>query len=122
MNHILAAGYKVVNAETNDQVTVFANTERKIAVTKQDQRVVIYRVFGYYKNLTTDQETRLLRAINRINATLPYQVFLRDNLLYVSVNDWGSYEKDIFSNLVKMVEMIEGLVTKNPEINELATQ
>ena len=99
--------------------TVASNGANKIVLTRDKDRLAIWRVFTRKKGLTSLQEYDLLKIINKVNTDLTYQVQINETTMSIILYDFGSYDPKTFAKLVRMIEKADTIYDSYPDLLKL---
>ena len=119
LKQLSAMGYDFPRDLESSSFTVASNGTNKIVLTRDKDRLAIWRMFTRKKSLTSAQEYELLKIINKINTDLTYQVQISDGSMSMILYDFGSYDPKIFAKLVRMIEKADTIYETYPELLKL---
>ena len=114
-----AMGYDFPKDLEGSGFTVASNGANKIALTRDKDRLAIWRVFTRKKGLTSSQEYDLLKIINKVNTDLTYQVQISETTMSMVLYDFGSYDPKTFAKLVRMIEKADTIYDSYPDLLKL---
>ena len=114
-----AMGYDFPKDLESSGFTVASNGTNKIVLTRDKDRLAIWRVFTRKKGLTSLQEYDLLKIINKVNTDLTYQVQISETTMSMVLYDFGSYDPKTFAKLVRMIEKADTIYDSYPDLLKL---
>lgn len=114
-----AMGYELQDLEDSTLVTR-GDEDLTILINKDEIKTLYVRLFPRNKKVfAPNDELKFLQAINRLNFSAAYQVSFSDTSIACVVYQYGAYDPQIFSSLVRFVERCEIIFTAEPVLTEL---
>lgn len=119
LKQLVAMGYEIDKQLEDGKFTVASNGSNKILLSKNSDRIAIFRIFTREKELSDDEKITLYELVNKINTELSYQITLGDDYLAVVLYDYGSHNHKTFAKLVRLIEKSDSVFDSFPRLGEL---
>jgi len=113
-----AMGYDIDKTEKQPTLIFGSNGSNKILLTKNSERVVIFRNFTR-KKLTQKDEFDLLQIVNNLNVETSYQVSLQNKSIIFALYFFGNYDPKVFAKLVRLIETCDSNWNNYPNLLKL---
>jgi hypothetical protein len=113
-----AMGYEVKRSD-NGSLTIASISSTRLLFDKNDERLVIFRMFTANTKKNDQQRLEILEILNKINVENSYQVSIEDGALNVALYKFGSYDAKTFAAIVRLIEKSNTLFDTHPKLIEL---
>jgi hypothetical protein len=119
IKQLIAMGYEIDKEEPDDTETIADNGASTIALSKNSERMYVYRTFKRERKLNSNQEFELYKLLNDINTEYSYQATLSKDSISFVLYDFGSYNPKTFSKIIRIIESVDAIWVKYPSLLKL---
>ena len=119
VKQLIAMGYEIYKHEIGDTEIFADNGSSSLVISKNSERLYVYRTFTRKRKLDSTQEFELYKLINDINTEYSYQTTIGKDSITFILYDFGAYNPKTFSKIIRLIEQVDSVWLKFPFLLKL---